>query len=165
MEDKTRVLFVCTGNIIRSALAEYMLRHLAEQAGVADKYEIDSAGIISYHVGELPDSRMRKVARQHGLSLDGRARQLTHQDLQHFDVILAMDHSHFNDILRMDGGSQIENKLFMMRKFDSPSAPEASVPDPYYGDMNGFHETYHIVRRSCEGLLKALEGGELERKE
>lgn len=162
MENKRRILFVCTGNIIRSALAEHMLRHLVQQAGVAERYEIDSAGIINYHVGESPDSRMRMVAQQYGLELDGRARQLTHQDLQYFDVILAMDRSHYNDILRMAGSTRVEDKLFMMRKFDTPSAPDAPVPDPYYGDIDGFHEAYHIVKRSCQGLLAALEAGELE---
>ena len=67
MSETTRICFVCLGNIVRSPLGENMFRHLAQQAGVSDRYEVDSAGTGGWHVGESPDSRMRKVAARNGL--------------------------------------------------------------------------------------------------
>ena len=93
MAEKTRILFVCLGNIVRSPLAEHMFRHVAEEAGLSDKYELDSAGTSGYHVGERPDRRMRQVAAEFGLVYDGRARQFDRLDFERFDWIIPMDSS------------------------------------------------------------------------
>ena len=76
MKGKKRICFVCLGNIVRSPLAEHMFLHLADKAGVAEKYEVDSAGTGDWHLGEQPDGRMRRVAAAHGLVYDGRSRQI-----------------------------------------------------------------------------------------
>jgi len=93
MPPKTRILFVCLGNIVRSPLAEHQFRQLAEQAGRADQYEVASAGTAAYHTGEAPDARMRRVAAQRGLKYSGRARQVSPSDYNRFDLIIA-DESH-----------------------------------------------------------------------
>jgi protein-tyrosine phosphatase len=159
---KTRILFICLGNIIRSPLAENMFAHLAQEAGLGDKYEVDSAGTSSYHIGERPDSRMRQVATDYGFRYDGRARQITLADFDHFDLIIAQDSTNLSNLKRLARGPEDTAKLFTMRTFDPQGNPQASVPDPYYGGIDGFHVTFEIVKRSCQGLLDALESGEVE---
>ena len=161
MTDKTRILFVCLGNIIRSPLAEHMFAYLAEQAGVAHKYEVDSAGTSAYHIGEQPDSRMRKVAAQNGLVYNGRARQFRAEDYERFDLIIPQDLENLRNLNWLARGPEDEAKLFTMRTFDPQGSANQGVPDPYYGGIDGFQVTYEIVRRSCRGLLDALEKGEL----
>ncbi|MBU1662043.1 MAG: low molecular weight phosphotyrosine protein phosphatase [Chloroflexi bacterium] len=154
-----RICFVCLGNIVRSPLAENMFRYLAEQAGAAHKYELDSAGTSDWHIGEQPDSRMRRVAARHGFRYDGRSRQFEHRDFDNFDLIIAMDASNQSDLLRMAKTSEHRAKLRLMREFDPYGGPSDPVPDPYYGGIDGFEDVFAIVKRSCQGLLTALEDG------
>jgi len=151
-----RILFVCLGNIVRSPLAENMFRHLAEQAGLADRYEVDSAGTGGWHVGERPDRRMRQVAARHGFRYDGRARQFQQSDFDHFDLIIAMDAQNRADLRRLARSPEDEAKIHTLREFDPHGGPTAPVPDPYYGGIDGFEEVYTIVERSCRALLDAL---------
>ena len=157
MSEKTKILFVCLGNIIRSPLAEHMFAYLSKQAGVEDKYEVDSAGTASYHIGESPDFRMRQVAAEYGLIYDGQARQFSQKDFDHFDLIIPQDMSNKSNILRLRRDEEDEKKVFTMRSFDPEGNPTDGVPDPYYGGIDGFHVTYKIVERSCQKLLDALE--------
>ena len=146
---------------MRSPLAENLFLHLAEQQGVAHKYQADSAGTSSWHIGESPDTRMRRVAARHGLSYSGRARQFQESDLDRFDLILAMDRNNYAELLRQARSDQQRKKIRLLREFDSLGGPRAEVPDPYYGGLDGFEETYQVVERSCRGLLDALEAGKL----
>ena len=157
MTDKTRILFVCLGNIVRSPLAENMFRHLASQAGVGDQYEADSAGIGAWHVGESPDERMRHVAAGRGLLYDGSARQFSPRDFDRFDLIIAMDQDNRANLLYQARSQADREKIRLMREFDSLGMPQAEVPDPYYGGLRGFEEVYDIVERSCKGLLEVLQ--------
>jgi protein-tyrosine phosphatase len=157
-----RILFVCLGNIIRSPLAENLFLHLAHQKGVSDKYAVDSAGTAGYHVGESPDPRMRRVAVEYGLKYDGKARQFSQADFDRFDLIIPMDMSNRSDLLRFARNAQDEEKIFTMRTFDPLGNSTDGVPDPYYGGVDGFHTTYKIVERSCQGLLDALEKGNVD---
>ena len=162
MAEPTRILFVCLGNIVRSPLAEHMFRRLAADAGLGDKYEIDSAGTSAYHVGESPDSRMRRVAAENGLVYNGRARQFTQADMDKFDLILAMDTSNLSNVLEMTSSPDEEKKVILMREFDPQASPGAAVPDPYYGGVDGFYNVYKIIERTCQNLLAQLEAGEIE---
>ncbi len=162
MSEKTRICFVCLGNIIRSPLGEHIFKQLAEQTGVADKYEVDSAGTSAYHIGESPDSRMRKVAAGHGFQYDGSARQFRQADFDAFDLIIPMDTSNLTNLQRLARTEADKAKLYTMRTFDPDGKPTDGVPDPYYGGIDGFEVTFEIVRRSCQGLLGALENGALE---
>lgn len=157
MSDVTRICFVCLGNIVRSPLAENMFRHLADEAGIAEKYDVDSAGTSAWHVGESPDSRMRRVAAQHGLRYNGRARQFKRSDFERFDLIVAMDRENREDLRSLARNKDEIEKIHMLREFDPLSGEGAGVPDPYYGGVDGFIETYRVIERSCRNFLKQLE--------
>lgn len=155
-----RVLFVCLGNIIRSPLAEHLFRQRVEQDGKSSAFQADSAGTAAWHVGEAPDSRMRKTAERHGLSYSGQARQVQSEDFDQFDLIVAMDSSNFKNLLELAQNEHQRSKVRLMREYD-PQADEMDVPDPYYGGADGFEETFEIVRRSVDGLFEALQRGEV----
>ncbi len=159
MSDVTKICFVCLGNIVRSPLAESMFRHLAEDADLGHKYEVDSAGTSGWHVGEQPDRRMRRVAAGHGFNYDGRARQFMQIDFEEFDLVIAMDSDNRANLSRLARTDAERAKIHLMREFDPQGSPTAPVPDPYYGGIDGFEEVFQIVKRSCQGLLDALESG------
>lgn len=158
----TRLCFVCTGNIVRSPLAEHYFRQLAEKNNRVDQYQVESAGTISYHVGESPDDRMLRVARSHGLVYSGRAIQFRPQDFDRFDLILAMDRENLSSLLKLARSPEERKKVRMLRDFDPLGRPGASVPDPYYEELEGFEEVYQVITRSCRGLFEALENQDRE---
>lgn len=147
---------------MRSPLAEHMFAHLVQESGLGEKYLSASAGTAAYHIGESPDERMRQVAAGHGLIYDGQGRQFETHDFDDFDWIIAMDSSNRDNILQLSRNKNDISKVRMMRKFDPQSRSEEPVPDPYYGGLDGFEQVYQIVARASEGLLNALEAGELE---
>ena len=98
MKDKKKILFVCLGNICRSSSAEGVMKHLIEQAGREDEFVIDSAGILSYHQGELPDSRMCAHAARRGYNLTHRSRPVRTDDFYNFDLIIGMDDRNIDDL-------------------------------------------------------------------
>ena len=153
--DTTGVLFVCLGNICRSPLAEGIFQHLVEEAGVSDEFEIDSAGTGSWHVGERPDTRAIAVARAHGITLPSRARQITPEDLDHFDYVIAMDLENVRNLENMAESSRTDVQIHLLREFD-PEHTGDEVPDPYYGGASGFEKVFKIVSQSCEALLAGL---------
>ena len=161
MTTKKRVLFVCLGNIVRSPLAENVFYHLARQRGIEDRFEVDSAGTSAFHVGEPPDHRMQQVAAKYGLTYDGRSRQFTRRDFEVFDLIIAMDMSNCNSLYSLARSDEDKNKVHLLREFDPLGKPTDGVPDPYYGGIKGFEKAYHMVERSCVGLLDAIESGQI----
>lgn len=162
LSQATRILFVCLGNIVRSPLAENLFRYLAEEAGVGEKYRVDSAGTAAYHVGDSPDERMRRVAAQRGLDYDGRGRQVQAEDFEDFDLLIPMDMSNYADLMRLATRPEDQGKIRLMREFDPQAEKDSSVPDPYYGGLQGFEQVYEIVERSTRELLKRLEAGEVD---
>lgn len=152
-----RICFVCQGNIIRSPLAENMFRRLSRERGVEGKYQLDSAGTSAYHVGEGPDRRMRQTARERGFQYDGRARQFKREELNQFDLIIAMDQANRRILESWASNEDQLGKIRLMREFDPQGGANLDVPDPYYGGPEGFVRTYEIVERSVGGLLEELE--------
>lgn len=161
-EESKRILFVCLGNIVRSPLAENLFRHLAQEAGAEDRYDVDSAGTAAYHVGDSPDPRMRKVAAEHGLVYDGSGRQVQTEDFYNFDLIVAMDESNRDNLLALAPKADLKSKVRMMREFDPEAEGDMQVPDPYYGGIDGFEHVYQLVQRSSAELLRQLESGDLD---
>lgn len=151
-----RILFVCLGNICRSPAAEGAFRHLVEARGLQNSFEIDSCGTAGYHTGELPDPRTRKAAREAGLDLVHRARKLRRQDLEHFDLILAMDRSNYSDIVSLAKTPEMRQKVRLFRDFDPEVSEGSEVPDPYYGNASDFQMVQEICLRTSAALLGKL---------
>jgi protein-tyrosine phosphatase len=147
-----RICFVCLGNICRSPTAHGVMARLIEQAGLASAVTIDSAGTGAYHIGELPDSRARAAARRRGLELTHRARQFTREDLDRFDLVLAMDTSNLGR-LRELAGDRATPRIALLRDFDPAAGHGAEVPDPWGGGEDGFDEVLDQCERACAGLV------------
>ena len=153
-----RLLFVCLGNICRSPTAEGVMRALVHEAGLDGRIELDSAGVGSWHVGSRPDGRAAAAARARGISLNGRARTVTRDDFEDFDLLLAMDSSNLRELRRMAPDEQARAKVRLLREFDpaSPRERDLEVPDPYYGAAGGFEEVLDLVQAACAGLLEEI---------
>lgn len=146
---------VCTGNICRSPTAEVVLRHKVEQAGLAGRVHIASAGTHDYHVGSPADERSTHHARLRGYDLAAhRARQVSRRDFERFDLILAMDHGHF-ELLEDDCPPQHRGKLRRLMEFAPPGLAD-EVADPYYGGTQGFETVLDHIEAACDGLLAHL---------
>ena len=151
--EKIKLLFVCLGNICRSPSAENLMRHLLTQKNLLDKFELDSAGTSSYHIGSPPDSRMRAAARKRNIELKGKARQIEDFDLDYYDLILAMDKSNYQNIKYLDRKGKYHHKIKMMCDFAS-QYNDTEVPDPYYGGESGFDYVIDLLLDACDGLLE-----------
>jgi protein-tyrosine phosphatase len=149
-----KVLFVCSGNICRSPLAEAIFLSLAEQAGVGSHFAVDSAGTHNFHEGDPADPRTRRVGRKHGLSVDSIARPVVDADFDRFDLIIAMDRGHRRELAARAGSGRAA-AIRLMREFE-PGANSQDVPDPYYGGEDGFEAMYAILDPACRGLLEFL---------
>ncbi len=150
-----KILFVCLGNICRSPAAEGIMKHLVQEAGLNQQIFCDSAGTSNYHIGELPDSRMIMMARQRGIHLDSHARQLHPDDLEKFDLILAMDKENLADIYRLDPHHHHQAKIKLMCDY-CQNHDLQEVPDPYYGGRHGFELVLDLLTDACQGLLAEL---------
>jgi protein-tyrosine phosphatase len=142
------------GNICRSPVGEGVFQHYVEAQGYADKIHIDSAGTIAYHEGEPADARMREVAKKRAYQLNSIARKVTVQDIDTFDLIVAMDTDNLNDLQVMATGSIEHIRLlgsFLEGYESNDDAP--SVPDPYYGDTAGFEQVLDIIEAACLNML------------
>ena len=154
------ILCVCTGNICRSPTAEGVLRVKLKQAGLDESVEVDSAGLEGWHAGKPPDPRAINFAGKRGYTLANlRARKLTKQDLEAFDMVVAMDRGHFRDMMRMSSAST--ERLFLFMEFAVQADPAMrrhgqDVPDPYYGPDEGFVEALDLIEAGAEGLVQAL---------
>jgi protein-tyrosine phosphatase len=151
-----RILFVCLGNICRSPTAEGVMRALVRDAGLEGQIELDSAGTGAWHIDEPPDARATTAARERGVELEGRARQVERDDFEEFDLIVAMDRSNLADLRRIAPSEAARAKVRLLRDFDPDSEGEADVPDPYHGGSRGFDDVFDLVQRSCIALLAEL---------
>lgn len=130
-------------------MAEAIFFHLADQAGVLDQFEIDSAGTGGWHQGELPDHRTAKVLKSKGIPLNSRARKVVPQDFETFDLLLPMDRTNLRDLISF-GAPEASTRLMLTY---SSQASVVDVPDPYYGDLSDFEHVYDLLVPACEGLL------------
>lgn len=147
----TKILFVCHGNICRSTMAEYVMKHLVKEAGVSADFYIDSAATSTEEIGNGVHHGTRRKLAQVGIPCgDHRARQVTWKDYEEFDYIIGMDNANIRNLRRMlknDPDGKISRIL------DYTDRP-GKVADPWYtGD---FDATYRDVLEGCQGLLKKL---------
>lgn len=151
-----RILFVCLGNICRSSTAEAVMKHLVREAGREAEFEIDSAGILSYHRGELPDPRMRAHAARRGYQLTHRSRPVCTDDFLHFDLIIGMDDRNLDDLRDRAPSPEACRKIQRMTDYCQRYTWADHVPDPYYGGAEGFEHVLDLLEDACSGLLQQL---------
>ena len=152
-----KILFVCLGNICRSPAAEGVFRQMLEERGLGVHVSVDSAGTSAHHEGEPPDARMTAHAARRGYRLTGAARGFeAPQDLERFDLIVAMDQSNLRNITRLDADGKYQAKIKLFTDFCTIHERQG-VPDPYYGGDDGFELVMDIVEDGCAGLLAQVE--------
>ncbi|HKG39462.1 MAG TPA: low molecular weight protein-tyrosine-phosphatase [Conexibacter sp.] len=153
-----RILFVCLGNICRSPTAEAVMARLVAEAELEHAIELDSAGTGAWHVGSPPDERATAAAAGRGIEMRGSARQVTAEDFETFDLLLAMDAENHRNLRDAAPGPAAAAKVRMLREFDPASSTAANldVPDPYYGGNDGFDRVLDLVEAACAGLLVEL---------
>ena len=151
----TSVLFVCMGNICRSPTAEGVFRHLVNEAGLAEHFDIDSAGTHAYHVGEPPDRRAVAAAERRGISLANiAARHVSDEDFERFDFIVAMDEDNQQRLLDQAPAAH-RSKVRLFLSF--AEGEEQEVPDPYYGGTAGFERVLDLIESASRAMLHSLE--------
>ena len=153
---KHTVLFICLGNICRSPAAEGIMKSLVEKEGMSDDFFIDSAAIGSWHIGQLPDSRMRKCGAEHGYRFDSHARQFQKSDFQHFDLIVVMDNENYRAITSMTSSQADKDKVVRIADYLTHHREYTTVPDPYYGDYSDFELVIELLEDACQGLLDSI---------
>jgi protein-tyrosine phosphatase len=151
-----RILFVCMGNICRSPTAEGVMRRLLDEAGLADRVDVESAGTGGWHAGEPPDERATLAARRRGVTLEGAARQVRSDDFRRFDLLIALDRSNLRELLLRAPDEDAAEKVRLLREFDPAAAGDLDVPDPYYGGDRGFETVLDMVEAACRGLIDEL---------
>lgn len=154
--EKTRVLFVCLGNICRSPAAQGVMQQLVDERGLTDSFFIDSAGTYGGHAGELPDKRMRVHARRRGYDLTHRSRRVSSSDFDDFDVIVAMDDSNYHRLRELAPTAEDAAKIVRMIDYCRLSTRYDYVPDPYYEGAEGFELVLDLLQDACRGLLDEL---------
>jgi protein-tyrosine phosphatase len=152
VNDEIKILMVCLGNICRSPMAEGIMRNKLSQKNISAF--VDSAGTGGWHAGENPDRRAIKNMLQHGIDISTSvARQFTAADFKRFDLILAMDETNYQDILQLAFDEKEKEKVNLILKYIvHPSG--ISVPDPWYGNQEGFETVYTMLDEACEAVIK-----------
>jgi protein-tyrosine phosphatase len=146
------VLFICMGNICRSPTAHAVFRKQVNQAGLADKINIDSAGTHAYHIGNPPDSRSVATAAKRDIVMaDLRARKVEFSDFYEFDYLLVMD-DHNHQLVTELGPREEQHRVSYLLDF-APEVGRKDVPDPYYGGPHGFEQVFDMVEIACANLL------------
>lgn len=162
MEEKIRILFVCTGNICRSPTAEVVLAQRARQRGFPERLDVHSAGTHAYHVGEGADARSTEHALRRGYDLSRhRARKFRASDLDDFDWVLCMDRSHLEHVQEFLHDDQRAHVALFL-DFASGSARGQDMPDPYYGGDMGFENVLDLCEEASLGFIERLVSGDLE---
>ncbi|MBD1385126.1 low molecular weight phosphotyrosine protein phosphatase [Mucilaginibacter rigui] len=140
-----KILMVCLGNICRSPLAEGIMQHLADKAGL--DWQVDSAGTGDWHVGQGPDRRSVKAAANEGIDISKQVCRLFRtRDFDEFDLIFVMDQSNLSNVLAMAGNDEHHNKVKML-------LGDRIVPDPYYDDAQ-FAPVFKLIEAGCKEIIK-----------
>ena len=151
----TKVLLVCMANICRSPMACSVARQMARNAGHAASLTFDSAGTHAAPGGKRMDARAKAVLLNRSYAPDKtRSRQVSENDFQHFDLILAMDEANLKELQRQCLPHH-HNKLRLLLSF-APESGATEVPDPYYGDTAGFVRVLDLCETAIQGLLAKL---------
>jgi protein-tyrosine phosphatase len=148
----TGILMVCLGNICRSPLAHGLL----ESKLPPDSFYVDSAGTANYHIGSLPDQRSIAVAKTHGIDISNQCgRQFNVSDFDTFDYIYVMDHSNFENVLKLARTTFDIAKVKLLLDFDTTSQIK-EVPDPYYDKISGFETVFELLDNATNFIANQL---------
>ncbi|MBR6431712.1 MAG: low molecular weight phosphotyrosine protein phosphatase [Muribaculaceae bacterium] len=153
---KYGVLFVCLGNICRSPAAQAVMQAMVDERGLSDCFFIDSAGLGHWHIGDLPDKRMRVHARPRGYELTHRARVVQSGDFEDFDLIVGMDASNVDDLCDKAATIEQQDKVVMMGNYIRQYPNYDYVPDPYYEGSEGFELVLDLLEDACGNLLDKI---------
>ena len=146
-----KILMVCLGNICRSPLAEGVLRHKAQQAGL--QWEVDSAGTGAYEPGCPPHSFSQKIAQQFGVDIcEQQCRQFVKDDMDRFDKIYVMDENNFASVKRIAGNKWDATKVSFLMDEAYPGE-DLIVPDPFTGGEDGYTNVYELIEEACDAIV------------
>ena len=152
----TRILIVCMGNICRSPMAEGLLRHKIERAGLAERVHLDSAGTGPWHADKPPDPRAIAVCREHGIDIRGlRGRQINSNDFAVHDWVLCADRENLR-ILQTLAPRHARPRIALLLAWAGLGA-KAEVPDPYTGSAADFQRVYALLDAATDAALVKLQ--------
>ena len=146
-----KILFVCHGNICRSTMAQSVFQYMVDQAGLSDRFYIDSAATSREEIGNPPHHGTQRKLHQVGIPcVPHRARQMNHEEYDQFDYIIGMDTWNIRNINRITGNGDPDGKVCKLLDFTDRRGED--IADPWYtGD---FEATYRDVKEGCEALLQ-----------
>ncbi|KUF15759.1 low molecular weight protein-tyrosine-phosphatase [Streptomyces silvensis] len=150
------ICFVCTGNICRSPMAASVFRARVRDAGLDDIVVVDSAGTDGWHEGDGADPRTVAVLDSAGFETEHVARQFQADWFARLDLVIALDRGHQRSLRRLASTPEDADKVRLLRSYDVSAGDDLDVPDPYYGDAEGFDECLTMVEAASEGLLEAV---------
>lgn len=160
--ERLKILMVCLGNICRSPTAEGVFRHELQKRSLDELFHVDSSGTSGWHINAAPDPRSVKAAARRGIDLSGlRGRQVTHDDLEKYDYIFAMDMANYRHLLSMSSDTN-SSKIFLFLGFPfapDPAAidqPHIEVPDPYYSGEDGFELVLDLTEQASQRIIDYL---------
>ena len=149
------ILFVCTANLCRSPTAEGVFRSLVTKAGLAEAFEIDSAGTGASHVGQPPTPAAIDAAAARGYDITGiRARQITSEDIERFDYVLGMTRGHLAE-MRWLAPRDFADKPQLLMNY-APPLGILDIPDPFGGTMDDYERAIGLIESATRGLLARL---------
>ena len=151
-----KILFICLGNICRSAAANGVMESFVAREGLQDKILVDSAGTDGGHAGELPDSRMRSAAAARGYSLTHRSRKVREDDFYDFDMLIVMDDNNYENVSRLAPERKYLDKVYRFVEFSRNHPQWSYVPDPYYEGREGFELVLDLLEDGCQTLLEEI---------
>ena len=151
-----RVLFVCLGNICGSPAAEGVLRDIVSRGADLARWVIDSAGTGRWHIGDLPDKRMRIHARRRGIELTHICRQVREADFEDFDLIVPMDSQNEHDLRELAPTPEAAEKIIPMAAFVDKAMRYDYIPDPYYEGAEGFELVLDLLESGCASMARML---------
>lgn len=153
---KLKVLFVCMGNICRSPSAEGVFNKIISEKQLKDRFLVDSAGTHAFHIGEAPDLRAQKSAKERDINLSKlRSRKVVMGDFEDFDYLLAMDQDNHANMMKVCP-EEYQSKIKLFLDF-VPEIDMREVPDPYYGGAYGFERVLDLVEEASVGFIKKME--------
>lgn len=147
------ILFVCLGNICRSPMAECVMNAVVNDKNIKG-VSVDSVGLIGYHTGEEPDSRMRAAARKKGYTMRHHARKISADDFAVADLIIGMDSDNISQLRRNCPKPEYLKKIRLISDYFNGIMGYNSVPDPYYGSEKDFYKVIELLENACEGIVE-----------